>query len=147
MNFNKTELTMEEVITALNTMIEVLQMEIPEKAYYRITKNIKKFNGYLKAFHKTKDDLIRKYGTRNDLGQVHIFHFTEAFDKDGKLILDDNKQITKMENPKYTEFLKEVQVELGKVVVIEFIPISVNAFEKTPLTALQLNNLLFMLEV
>ena len=146
MNFNKTELTMEEVITALYTLIEISEMDIPEKSHYKITKTIKKFNGYLKVFHKAKDNLIRKYGTRNDLGQTHILHFTDALDSNGKIILDEKKQPTKVENPKYTEFLKEVQVELEKTVVIEFISISIDAFEKTPLTALQLNNLLFMLE-
>ena len=147
MNFNKTKLTMEEVITALNTMVEISEMTIPEKSKYRMIKNIKKFNVYLKVFRKAKDNLIRKHGTRNGLGQVHILHFTDALDKDDKIILDEKKQPTKVENPKYTEFLKEVQIELEKMIEIEYIPISVNAFEKTPLTALQLNNLLFMLEV
>lgn len=84
-----------EILNKLDSLKELIQISLPIKVSWNVTKNIKKFEVSMKTYIECETELVKKYASKND---------------DGTIRFDENKQPNFSPNNK--EKFKKEQSEL-----------------------------------
>lgn len=61
-----------EVISAFNSVGELLNLELPIKTGWNITKNVKKLESLFNTYTECQRELIKKYAIKDEKGEVRI---------------------------------------------------------------------------
>jgi len=83
-----------------------------------------------KTVDSLRNDLIMKYGEKNDQGNYTIPIAIDKKDESGEVLLDDNKNPIKELNPNFQEFNTEMTTLLQETREIEHYSFTIESFEK-----------------
>jgi len=108
------------LVNAQDSLAKLITKELPIKTSYRLSKIISKVNSELKQFHKTRENLIKKYGVEDLKAKTWQ-------------IPDDDEESKEKYQADVTELL-DVDVELSG-----FSPLLITEFEGVKISALDLS--------
>ena len=100
------KVTLEEILGANQSIQKIASKELPAKLSYRLSRLDAKLSGFVKSFDKTRNELVKKYGTE---------------DKEKKTTTVNAENM-----PKFQEELLEI---LSTPEEVDFDPIKIDMFE------------------
>jgi len=121
------KLTNGQIFAAVQSLGEVTNKDLPVKTAYWLARLVQKLDGTYKVISKIRDEIITKWGTPGDKGQLQVAPGAENWDF---FIMDQNELMS-----------QEVEVDVSPVTLPIMLPLEVDGKEFTIST-----HLLFVLE-
>lgn len=127
----KIQLTNQELIQLQNEIVGtspdsgLLSLKMSVLTKYKLNKLAKAVKDELSSYNTVNEDLIQKYGETGPTGGIVIPFYID--EKTGD-------EITKVENPNFEKYLKEINPVLQTLVDIEVPEISINDFKDAETT-------------
>jgi hypothetical protein len=112
----KVSIRMSELREITGSLSKVLSQDLPIKQAYRMSKMAKAINSELKEFNEMREKLIRKYGERDEQGNISV-------------------------KEKANEFNEEFQPLLEEEIELSLIPIDLNEIQNVKLSPIDIANL------
>ena len=95
------KLTVQEILSMRNSLVKLLQKEIPIKTAFRLSRIAKTLQKELEVFEEQRSKLVEKYGEKNE--------------ETGTISVNDKE--------KQDEFTKEINLILEEVIKMDISPI------------------------
>jgi len=80
------KILLKDLIAAREGLAKVLSQDLPIKTSYRLSKVVKAVNGELKNFDEKKNELVIKYGTKDEKGGFQVKPSDKGFGEFAKCV-------------------------------------------------------------
>lgn len=116
----------EKLANSINVLSKLINMELPIKLSYALSKNITKIDRELEAYNKERQKLIEKYGEKDEEGKlktkedgtINILDI-DNFNKDLKEILEIETEVD-IHLIDLDKFEADINITPGELMIIDY---------------------------
>ena len=101
------KLTNGQVLATRQPLATLIAAKFPVRVSYNLAKLAQKLNGQMKIIEDVRNELVKKWGEKNERGQVSIPQFVDKKDAEGKPVLDEKGKPVQEPNPGIAKFSEE----------------------------------------
>lgn len=147
------------ITIAVASLRELMNLQFVGTTSYWLARNFDVLERLDKTFAKTREDIIKKYGTADAQGMVGVQPFIVAKDEEGNDIMDDiqnpdgttSKHPRMIKNPNHDICINEINAVGEESVTIGIFPLKFDSFvnakkEQIDIKPSMLRNILFLFE-